>query len=318
MIGSLSTSLGFGAMGLCATIGGAISDKYGRKTSITGVSIISSILYFVILRTENIFQYTVIWTFIMSISIIRYQAMMSYSVELSDTKLRFILGMMPNIYYGLGYSCLTLIAYLTQSWVGIFRVSLVLQAINCLTIFLPYSPYWLLSVGRNDEAEKVFEKVHGKIPKENETEKLKDENQSSPIKKISKWEIFKMPETRRLILLNAYILFANNLSYFGLSLNSPNLPGNLYINVFFMALVEILGYIAIMISIRFISRRTCMITTQLFAGIACLVAIPLIYGSKTEETQDDESLMILIGRILSFFGKMCISASYGLLYLIMK
>jgi len=201
MIGSLSTSLGFGAMGLCATIGGAISDKYGRKTSITGVSIISSILYFVILRTENIFQYTVIWTFIMSISIIRYQAMMSYSVELSDTKLRFILGMMPNIYYGLGYSCLTLIAYLTQSWVGIFRVSLVLQAINCLTIFLPYSPYWLLSVGRNDEAEKVFEKVHGKIPKENETEKLKNENESSPIKKISKLEIFKMPETRRLILL---------------------------------------------------------------------------------------------------------------------
>merc|ERR1711937_531953 len=67
----------------------------------------------------------------MSISIIRYQAMMSYSVELSDTKLRFILGMMPNIYYGLGYSCLTLIAYLTQSWVGIFRVSLVLQG-SCL------------------------------------------------------------------------------------------------------------------------------------------------------------------------------------------
>ena len=38
-----------------------------------------------------------------------------------------------------------------------------------------------------------------------------------------------------------------------------------------------------------------MITTQLFAGIACLVAIPLINGSKIEETQNDESMMILIG-----------------------
>ena len=76
-----------------------------------------------------------------------------------------------------------------------------MKAINCLTIFVPYSPYWLLSVGRNDEAEKVFKKVHGKIPKENETEKLKNENEPSPNNKISKWEIFKMPETRRLILL---------------------------------------------------------------------------------------------------------------------
>lgn len=75
-----------------------------------------------------------------------------------------------------------------------------IKAINCLTIFLPYSPYWLLSVGRDDEAEKVFKKVHGKIPKENETEKLKNENEP-PINKISKLEIFKMPETRRLIIL---------------------------------------------------------------------------------------------------------------------
>jgi len=41
---------------------------------------------------------------------------MAYSVELISKKYRFLFGMLPNIYYGLGYVALTISAYFTQSW----------------------------------------------------------------------------------------------------------------------------------------------------------------------------------------------------------
>lgn len=63
------------------------------------------------------------------------------------------------------------------------------------------------------------------------------------------------------------------------SLNSPNLPGNMYVNVFWSALVEIIGYLSIMLLIKRFSRRRCMIISQTIAGLACLSSIPLIYIS---------------------------------------
>ena len=68
-----------------------------------------------------------------------------------------------------------------------------------MSIFLPYSAYWLLSVGRKEEADLIFLKVHGKIPDEQEEKRLKMKN-TTP-EKISRIELLKLPETRRIIFL---------------------------------------------------------------------------------------------------------------------
>ena len=162
---------------------------------------------------------------------------------------------------------------------GIFITSIILQATCGLTIFLPESPYWLMSVGRRDEAQTIFIKYHGQVPGQKMEEK--EEMISKKPAPISYRKLISYPETRRIILLNAYINTANTISYFGLSLNSPNLPGNLYTNVFWSAMVEIIGYVCMMLLIKRFSRRRCMIVSQLIAGIACLVLIPLIYIGTT-------------------------------------
>ena len=51
----------------------------------------------------------------------------------------------------------------------------------------------------------------------------------------------------------------------------------MYVNVFWSAMVEIIGYVCIMVLIKYFSRRRCMIVSQIIAGVACLVSIPLIY-----------------------------------------
>ena len=158
-------------------------------------------------------------------------------------------------------------------------ISFVLQFISGFSIFLPSSPYWLMSVGRKDEAKQHFVKYHGQDP----DQKMKDEEEIMIEQRasVSYTKVLSYPETRRVILLNAYIMTANTVSYFGLSLNSPNLPGNLFTNVFWSAMVEIIGYVGIMLLIKRFSRRRCMIVSQLIAGIACLVSIPLIYIGAT-------------------------------------
>ena len=118
--------------------------------------------------------------------------------------------------------------------------------------------------------------------------------------------------TLRLILLNIVIVTANGLTYFGLSLNSPNLPGNAYLNIFYSALVELLGYLTIMTFAAKFSRRSCMIISQAIAGFSCLISILLIEIGEA----NDDSFILSAGRYISFGGKLAISASFGLWYLI--
>lgn len=154
-----------------------------------------------------------------------------------------------------------------------------LQVISGFLILLPASPYWLMSVGRKDEAKKHFIKYHGQDP--DQKMEAEEEIKTEPRAAVSYRKVLGYPETRRVILLNVYIYIANTVSYYGLSLNSPNLPGNLYNNVFWSAMVEIMGYVGIMVLIKKFSRRRCMIVSQLLAGSACLVSIPLIYIGTT-------------------------------------
>ena len=116
MIGPISTACGWTGMGLLALVGGVASDRFGRKNLVGVVSWISALLYVLLYFTKSYLSYTIVWVVLTSIGIARYQAMMAYSVELTGIKYRFLFGMLPNIYYGLGYVSLTVIAYFTQSW----------------------------------------------------------------------------------------------------------------------------------------------------------------------------------------------------------
>ena len=116
MIGPVSTACGWAGQGLFGLIGGVASDRFGRKTVVAVVSWISAVLYVFIYFTKSYLTYTIIWTIVISIGIARGNAMMAYSVELTEIKYRFLFGMLPNIYFGFGYVFLTIIAYFTQSW----------------------------------------------------------------------------------------------------------------------------------------------------------------------------------------------------------
>lgn len=59
--------------------------------------------------------------------------------------------------------------------------------------------------------------------------------------------------------------------YYGLSLNSSNLHGNIYLNCFISAAIDIVVYVATWLLIDRAPRPTLLFTTLMFCGIMLLV-----------------------------------------------
>lgn len=70
-----------------------------------------------------------------------------------------------------------------------------------------------------------------------------------------------------------------SVGYFALSLNSPNLHGDAYLNCFLSALIEVPAYIAAWLLLRTLPRRY-IIAGVLFFGGGVLLLIQLVPAGK--------------------------------------
>lgn len=69
------------------------------------------------------------------------------------------------------------------------------------------------------------------------------------------------------------------MGYFGLSLDTPNLHGDIYVNCFLSAVVEVPAYVLAWLLLRHLPRRYSMATT-LFLGGSVLLFVQLVPPSK--------------------------------------
>ena len=72
---------------------------------------------------------------------------------------------------------------------------------------------------------------------------------------------------KRLVIV-AYLWFVINLGYYGLSLSTPILAGNIYFNFFLSGLVEILSTGLVLAAISFVARRILLFCFAVFGGVA--------------------------------------------------
>lgn len=67
--------------------------------------------------------------------------------------------------------------------------------------------------------------------------------------------------------------FVNSATYYGLSWNTSNLGGNDYINFLISGLVEIPGYIALLLMLDRWGRKATLCYALLLAGVALLLTL---------------------------------------------
>ncbi|KAM3603931.1 uncharacterized protein V6R79_004178 [Siganus canaliculatus] len=306
-----STSMFFVGAVFGSFICGQLSDRFGRKLvlfptmAILGVTALIqaasvSWLMFCVLNTLRGFGYASIF----SASFLLGSEMLSQSARLSFSLLGHSMG------YAVGYTMLPLFAYFIRGW----RMLLVPCAIACFLFLplwwvIPESPRWLLLKGRVEEAELVVRKaakwnrvaapeVIFKAAKRLELTQNKTEEDRT----YSYWDLIRTTNIRNIIFLGFFIWMFVAMVFYGLALNTSNLNGNIYLNCFFSAAIDMIVSVVSWLVMNRIPRPTLLFSMLMFSGITLLV-IQLV--SK------DMHVMI---QVFALMGRMGVSAAYNLIY----
>ncbi|XP_059154043.1 organic cation transporter protein-like isoform X4 [Physella acuta] len=287
---------------------GSLSDMFGRrKVMMAGIVLhlacsiatgcVTSYIPFVVLRFLTSF-------FNVGVYLVTYVIAM----EMVGPSKRKYVGIVTNFVWCFGGFLQTAAAYGIRDWHHLQIVLSVPAALTLSYFFLiPESPRWLVNVGRVKEASDIVRK----IAKENQADlsektlSLQDVELEGQGEKI--WHMLTIP----VLLVRTLIIFFNwmvcSMVYYGLSLNSGNLSGNLYLNFFLMTLVELLSYVVTLPLLDVVGRRLLQCCFMLISGVACISTLfPVIYGSS------DTAWITLT---LSLVGKFGASAAFAIIYI---
>lgn len=237
-----------------------------------------------------------------------YLAAFVLGMELVGPRQRRVAGLVILLYWCVGLFIETGIAYGLRDWkefqLTVSMFSLVVTII--LFIIIPESARWLLQKGKIEEAKKIVmkaAKVNGVS--------LSEKAQKLDIEVEGKGESILTMLTYPSLLARSLILFSNwfvaSMVYYGLSLNSGNLSGDIYLNFFLMAVVELASYLFCLATLDLAGRKFLQCFSMVLGGVACTATLfPVLYGNGE---------YAWLTTVLSLAGKFGASAGFAVIYI---
>ncbi|XP_072524318.1 solute carrier family 22 member 4-like isoform X2 [Salminus brasiliensis] len=292
-------------------VSGELSDRFGRKVVLFATMAIQT-LSSLIQVTSVSWEMFCVFFFITGIGqISNYMAAFVLGCELLGKNLRVVYSVLGTcVFYALGYALLPLCAYLVRSW----RLLLTILSLPGLLYiplwwFIPESPRWLLAKGRVQEAEDIIRaaaKKNGITPPEVIFKTSSDFLISGSEPKSSKYtymDLIRTPKMRHITLLNGIVWFIITITYFGLSLSTPNMNGDPYLNCLLSALMEIAAYVLAWLLLKLLPRRALITCPLLTAGLVLLLihVVPPEYSG--------------VSVALAMGAKLGVTAAFSVLYI---
>ena len=282
---------------------GFLSDRFGRKRvllslavclTLTGMatSFSPNMITFIVLRGTVAFctsgSFMCGFVFIMEMVGGVWSTMVSFGLEYS---------------WAVGYITTPLIAWALPRWnnlqLAISIPTILFALVLAIPGLLPESPRWLLVKGRREEAEEIIAKARrlNKMDEKVEAEVFTER----PLTQGTVIDLMRRPALRRTTIIMLYIFLANNLVYFGFTLNSGKLfPGDLHVNILISAALEFLAYTLSILSFLYLGRRFSISSFMILGGLSLLFT--------TAVTSE------LWKCVLSQLGKLMITASFAMVY----
>ncbi|XP_066471235.1 organic cation/carnitine transporter 2-like [Tiliqua scincoides] len=304
----LTVSLFFVGVLFGSFISGQLSDRFGRKNVLFATMGIQTGFGFLQIFSTSWEMFSIFFLIVGMGQISNYVAAFVLGTEILGKSIRIIyctLGVC--IFYAFGYMLLPLCAYFIRGW---RMLLLALTAPGLLYIplwwYIPESPRWLLSQGRIEEAEAIIRKAaekNGVTPPDVIFDPLELQHLNSQDQQ--KYNILDLVRTRniRYITIMCVILWmVISIGYFGLSLDTPNLHGNLYLNCFLSAVIEVPAYTISWLLLQNLPRRY-SIAAVLFLGGCVLLFIQLV-----------PSYLTAVSITLVMLGKFGITSSFSMVY----
>ncbi|XP_067931131.1 organic cation transporter protein-like [Watersipora subatra] len=308
---TISTSVYMAGVLAGAFFFGILSDWIGRKKTmliallLQGVTGLASGLV-----PKNYYVFIVLRFFTGAGSMGLFMTNFVLGMELIGPKYRLVAGIVIQYFFALGYVLVTGFAYATKQW-QYLEIAMSAPSFLFLTYywFVPESARWLLAKGRTAEANEIVQKaakVNNVTLPENVFDNLKSESHKEKISAI-----LRSPRlvTRSLVIFFNWAVIA--MSYYGLSLNSGSLGGNLYINFMLGGLVEFPAYTACFLC-NLLGRKPLHLTGMMIGGLACLGTVFFDLYARKVLTEAQLGVAFIS---LNMIGKFGMTIAFCIIYL---
>ncbi|XP_050712760.1 organic cation transporter protein-like isoform X3 [Eriocheir sinensis] len=284
---------------------GDLSDRVGRKPVFLG-----SLVVMVVVGIGQVviphYAALVVLRFFLGVSL-QGIFLVAYvlAMEMVGKNSRAIVGVVAHGFYSIGYFVATLLAWLIPSWRWL-QIAMTLSALLFIPYYwiIPESARWLITKGRNEEAAIILKKA-AKINKQEVSQDLLDKATDAPKEDKAKGnflDLFRLPRMCCITLNIFFNWFVNSGVYYGLSLSTGNLGGNPYLNFMISGAVEVPALAIATLLLNRIGRR---IPLSAFLGLGGLSLLSTMFIPENMN-------WLLIS--LAMGGKLCITASYAIIY----
>ncbi|CAH2252167.1 solute carrier family 22 member 16 [Pelobates cultripes] len=298
-----------------AVIFGDIADRVGRRPIMWFTSTCQFVFGVAVAFTFNYYSFVIMRFFLAMVSSGYLVVVFVYVTEYVGIKARTWASMHVHAAFAVGVMVVALVGFLVRTW-WIYQIILSLTTLPfifcCWT--LPETPFWLHSQGKYKEVEKIITKMErwNKVKKapcklSDLCTVLNDTNDEgkevSSVKKHNVFDLFHNWSFARRTISVWLIWFTGSFGYYVFALNSVNLGGNEYLNLFLTGAVEIPSYIVACIGMDKLGRRNTLAPFLILSAVICgvIMIIP----------QDYSTIIVVI----SMAGKFSIGVAFGLIYL---
>ncbi|XP_032625088.1 solute carrier family 22 member 4 isoform X3 [Chelonoidis abingdonii] len=305
----LTTSLFFVGVLIGSFISGQLSDRFGRKNILFATMAVQTGFSFVQIFSTSWEMFTVLFLIVGMGQISNYVVAFILGTEILGKSVRIIFSTLGVcIFFAIGYMLLPLFAYFIRDW-RMLLLALTVPGVLCVPLWwvIPESPRWLISQGRFKEAEIIIRKAaktNGIVAPamlfdstEMQDMKLQQQQQKAYI-----LDLFRTRNIAVITVMSLLLWMLTSIGYFGLSLNTPNLHGNVFINCFLSAIIEVPAYVIAWLLLRTLPRRY-SISGTLFLGGGVVLFIQLV-------PTDFHILSVF----LVMLGKFGITSAFSMLY----
>ncbi|KAK4814351.1 hypothetical protein QYF61_016309 [Mycteria americana] len=306
--GPLSTSLFFVGVLLGSFVSGQLSDKFGRKNVLFATLAMQTGFSFIQVFSTSWEMFSVFFVLVGMGQISNYVAAFVLGTEILGKSIRVLfctLGVC--IFYAFGYMLLPLFAYFIRDW-RMLLLALTLPGLLCIPLWwvIPESPRWLISQGRFQEAEDIIRKA-AKTNGITAPDVILDPSELQDLnsQKQQTYTILDLMKTRNILtitIMSVILWMIISVGYFGLSLDTPNLHGDVYVNCFLSAVIEVPAYVISWLLLRNLPRRYSM-AAALFLGGCVLLFIQLV-----------PSHIRALSILLVMLGKFGITSAFSMVY----
>merc|ERR1719378_2039395 len=203
--------------------------------------------------------------------------------------------------FGIGASLLPLIAYFIKDWTSLqLAISIPCILLASYYWFIPESPRWLIQAGRFEEAKEILKnaaKVNGNpIPGDDELleliksleDKKEDAQEGVELSFSEKFSeafkeigmLFKTPQMRKRTINIFFSWLVVAMVYYGLSFNTKNIGGDIYVSNFISGFAEVVACVVIIPALARFGRMKCYSGTFLLGGFACVAVAIVLWAAE--------------------------------------